>query len=79
MTLAITAGEESTAEPVSAAQVVPRIGLEQYYSEAGPDYAAWSREFNMHFGYYRAGIESIAPGIHAGADECRGARAAAFG
>jgi len=31
------------------------IGLEQYYSEAGPDYAAWSREFNMHFGYYRAG------------------------
>lgn len=32
-----------------------RIGLEQYYSEAGPDYAAWSREFNMHFGYYRAG------------------------
>jgi hypothetical protein len=19
------------------------------------DYAAWSREFNMHFGYYRAG------------------------
>jgi MPBQ/MSBQ methyltransferase len=31
------------------------IGLEQYYSEAGPDYAAWSPEFNMHFGYYRAG------------------------
>ena len=29
--------------------------MEQYYSEAGPDYAAWSREFNMHFGYYRAG------------------------
>lgn len=33
----------------------PTISLEQYYSEAGPDYAAWSREFNMHFGYYRAG------------------------
>jgi MPBQ/MSBQ methyltransferase len=59
MTLAITAGEESTAEPVSAAQVVPRIGLEQYYREAGPDYAAWSREFNMHFGYYRAGINPL--------------------
>jgi len=37
----------------------PRIGLEQYYSEAGPDYAAWSREFNMHFGYYRAGANPL--------------------
>jgi len=37
------------------AHVERPIGLEQYYSEAGPDYAAWSREFNMHFGYYRAG------------------------
>jgi cyclopropane fatty-acyl-phospholipid synthase-like methyltransferase len=50
---------ESSAKPVSAAQVVPPIGLEQYYSEAGPDYAAWSREFNMHFGYYRAGINPL--------------------
>jgi MPBQ/MSBQ methyltransferase len=33
----------------------PQISLEQYYSEAGPDYAAWSPKFNMHFGYYRAG------------------------
>jgi cyclopropane fatty-acyl-phospholipid synthase-like methyltransferase len=33
--------------------VGPRIGLEQYYSEAGPDYAAWSPEYNMHFGFYR--------------------------
>jgi SAM-dependent methyltransferase len=32
------------------------VGLEEYYSEAGPDYAAWSREFNMHFGYYRWGM-----------------------
>src|SRR5271169_2621839 len=37
----------------------PRIGLEQYYSEAGPDYAAWSPEFNMHFGYYRAGSNPL--------------------
>jgi SAM-dependent methyltransferase len=36
-----------------------RIGLEQYYSEAGPDYAAWSPEFNMHFGYYRAGANPL--------------------
>jgi len=31
------------------------IGLKQYYSEAGPDYAAWSKAFNMHFGYFRWG------------------------
>jgi len=24
--------------------------FQRYYEEAGPDYAAWSREFNMHFG-----------------------------
>src|ERR1700694_883525 len=51
--------EESLAKPVPALHVVPPIGLEQYYSEAGPDYAAWSREFNMHFGYYRAGINPL--------------------
>jgi MPBQ/MSBQ methyltransferase len=36
-----------------------RIGLEQYYREAGPDYAAWSPEFNMHFGYYRPGANPL--------------------
>jgi SAM-dependent methyltransferase len=41
------------------AQSAPRIGLEQYYREAGPDYAAWSPEFNMHFGYYRAGLNPL--------------------
>ncbi len=51
--------EEAVAQPVASAQVAPQIGLEQYYSEAGPDYAAWSREFNMHFGYYRAGANPL--------------------
>ena len=32
------------------------MGWEEYYSEAGPDYAAWSRDFNMHFGFYRWGM-----------------------
>ena len=32
------------------------VGLEEYYSEAGPDYGAWSPEFNMHFGFYRRGM-----------------------
>src|SRR5258708_38988724 len=51
--------KESVVQPAAPASAVPRIGLEQYYSEAGPDYAAWSREFNMHFGYYRAGLNPL--------------------
>jgi len=47
------------AVPAAVAPVPPTIGLEQYYREAGPDYAAWSREFNMHFGYYRAGANPL--------------------
>lgn len=43
------------ARPSVVADIAPSIGLEQYYEEAGPDYAAWSPEFNMHFGYYCAG------------------------
>lgn len=51
--------EEIAARPVFAAQVMPKVSLEQYYSEAGPDYAAWSPEFNMHFGYYRVGANPL--------------------
>ena len=29
------------------------IDLETYYTEAGMDYRAWSRGFNMHFGFWR--------------------------
>ena len=57
--IAADMSEESLALPATAVQVAPQIGLEQYYSEAGPDYAAWSREFNMHFGYYRAGANPL--------------------
>jgi MPBQ/MSBQ methyltransferase len=51
--------QEFVAKPIAEARVVPQIGLEQYYREAGPDYAAWSPEFNMHFGYYRAGANPL--------------------
>lgn len=34
----------------------PKVSLEEYYTEAGADYAAWSPEFNMHFGYFRWGM-----------------------
>lgn len=48
-----------SAAMAAARHAAPQIGLEQYYSEAGPDYAAWSREFNMHFGYYRASLNPL--------------------
>ncbi|HEY0795594.1 MAG TPA: methyltransferase domain-containing protein [Acidisarcina sp.] len=54
----ITAIDQSIAQPVGAAQAIQPVSLEEYYREAGPDYAAWSREFNMHFGY-RAGANPL--------------------
>jgi MPBQ/MSBQ methyltransferase len=30
--------------------------FQRYYEEAGPDYAAWSAHFNMHFGFFRWGM-----------------------
>src|SRR5262245_46898250 len=53
--IATQASGETIARSAIANYVASQISLEQYYSEAGPDYAAWSREFNMHFGYYYAG------------------------
>jgi MPBQ/MSBQ methyltransferase len=53
--IAAKVSEPAVGRPGFAHHFEPTIGLEQYYSEAGPDYAAWSHEFNMHFGYYRAG------------------------
>lgn len=32
----------------------------RYYTEAGQDYRAWSRDFNMHFGYFRRGLNPFA-------------------
>jgi len=36
-----------------------RESLVSYYSEAGPDYAAWSPNFNMHFGYWVWGVNPL--------------------
>ena len=33
------------------------VDILRYYSEAGQDYEAWSRDFNMHFGYCRRAID----------------------
>lgn len=31
-------------------------GIIEYYSQTGMDYEPWSSQFNMHFGYYRFGL-----------------------
>lgn len=33
--------------------------FQRYYEEAGPDYAAWSPAFNMHFGFFRLGMNPL--------------------
>src|SRR5260370_187978 len=33
--------------------------LVRYYPEAGPDYASWSPNFNMHFGYWTWGVNPL--------------------
>ncbi len=43
-----------TAAP--AAQTAFADSFQRYYEEAGPDYAAWSPYFNMHFGFFRRGM-----------------------
>lgn len=35
---------------------LPDDSFQRYYEEAGPDYAAWSASFNMHFGFFRRGM-----------------------
>ena len=47
------------AQTFTAASLTPALSEERfqrYYEEAGPDYAAWSPDFNMHFGYFRSGM-----------------------
>ena len=44
-----------TALPAAAATANPE-SFQRYYEEAGPDYAAWSPKFNMHFGFFRWGM-----------------------
>lgn len=44
-----------TAVPATAKQGTA-TSFQRYYEEAGPDYAAWSPALNMHFGFYRRGM-----------------------
>lgn len=42
--------------PLQAASSAKAVTFQRYYEEAGPDYATWSPHFNMHFGFYRRGM-----------------------
>jgi MPBQ/MSBQ methyltransferase len=44
-----------TAAP-AATTAASAESFQRYYEEAGPDYAAWSPNFNMHFGFFRWGM-----------------------
>ena len=46
--------------PVPPADSALPVDLATYYTEAGMDYRAWSRKFNMHFGFYRSGLDPLA-------------------
>jgi MPBQ/MSBQ methyltransferase len=35
------------------------VSFQRYYEEAGPDYASWSPGFNMHFGFFRWGMNPL--------------------
>jgi SAM-dependent methyltransferase len=50
--------------PATLAAIAPSIkstadNFQRYYEEAGPDYAAWSPHFNMHFGFFRRGMNAF--------------------
>ena len=47
------------ADTLAAVSIAPSLSqdsFQRYYEEAGPDYAAWSASFNMHFGFFRRGM-----------------------
>jgi SAM-dependent methyltransferase len=46
----------STAPAISPSCSSSANNFQRYYQEAGPDYAAWSLRFNMHFGFFRRGL-----------------------
>ena len=42
--------------PAAPGAANERAQIVRYYEEAGQDYGAWSPDFNMHFGYFRWGM-----------------------
>jgi SAM-dependent methyltransferase len=57
----VTAGPVRAFDVTNTRVVEPAPGADRdrliaYYENAGPDYGEWSRGFNMHFGFYRRGV-----------------------
>jgi ubiquinone/menaquinone biosynthesis C-methylase UbiE len=46
----------ATLQAPAKTEPTTQASFQRYYEEAGPDYASWSPNFNMHFGFYRWGI-----------------------
>src|SRR6476620_11007024 len=51
--------EETLSAPTPGTAAPAPVDLVTYYTEAGMDYRAWSRNFNMHFGFYRWGMNPL--------------------
>jgi MPBQ/MSBQ methyltransferase len=49
----------TTLEKPQTPAPVSSVSFQRYYEEAGPDYAAWSPYFNMHFGFFRWGMSPL--------------------
>jgi ubiquinone/menaquinone biosynthesis C-methylase UbiE len=49
----------TTLETPTAATSAAPVNFQRYYEEAGPDYAAWSPHYNMHFGFFRWGMNPL--------------------
>jgi ubiquinone/menaquinone biosynthesis C-methylase UbiE len=50
---------DATLDFAAAVQESTAERFQRYYEESGPDYAAWSPNFNMHFGYFRRGMNPL--------------------
>ena len=48
---------EKTNDALEVPHVRGTTDLLDYYSDAGPDYAAWSTNFNMHFGLWSSPLD----------------------
>ena len=48
-----------SAQTAAEAKETTSDSFQRYYEEAGPDYAAWSPHFNMHFGFFRWGMNPL--------------------
>jgi len=56
MATALSTARAAIASGSAASTAATAENFQRYYQEAGPDYVAWSPNFNMHFGFFRWGM-----------------------